>query len=54
MIVIVRGDCDLRCLKKMLMTKEEDVDDEEIIHRFVRIIYFLFVTIEGVNTCVFR
>ena len=43
------------------MTKEEDVDDEDSIHRCVKIVFtfllklfiLLFVVIEGVNTCVF-
>ena len=35
------------------MMKEEDVDDEVSIHRFVKIIYLLPVAIGGVNTCVF-
>ena len=43
------------------MTKEEDVDDEDSIHRFAKIVItvllksfiLLFVVIEGVNTCVF-
>ena len=43
------------------MTKEEDVDDENSIHRFAKIVItvllklfiLLFVVIEGVNTCVF-
>ena len=43
------------------MTKEEDVDDEDSIHRFAKIVFtvllklfiLLFVVIEGVNTCVF-
>ena len=48
-------------MKKICMTKEEDVDDEDSIHRCVKIVFtfllklflFLFVVIEGVNTCVF-
>ena len=48
-------------MKNICMTKEEDVDDEDSIHRCVKIVFtfllkvfiLLFVVIEGVNTCVF-
>ena len=48
-------------MKNICVTKEEDVDDDDSIHRFAKIIFIillkLFILIffvnEGVNTCVF-